>query len=246
MLSGKGCCMAKTHQTIDVSVSLGTSNHPRQIPLVIHPSKQDGVIVINYPGFNGDISGFNDKYKKVANFVSGRCEIGTVVRMGNHYEPMLDYSDSVIDDLAAVMKFCRERSEEFCRAVAPRFYLMGFSSGAGAIAAIAGENKDVEKVLLVAPSGDASRQRVTTSLKKYTGELYAVVGDHDEVVGREAAQIFSAMAPNASINKVHVVPNCDHQFKGETNGYVMSVLPKWAFSNGGKENPDPSEGVKLY
>ena len=238
--------MPKTHETLDLSVSCGTAKHPREIPLIVHPSRQEGIIVINYPGFNGDINGFNDKYKKVANFVSGRCNIGTVVQMGNHYDLALDYSESVIDDLAAVIQFCRQKSQEFCKAETAKFYLMGFSSGASAIAAVAGECKEVAKILLVAPSGDANEQRVKRSLKKYTGELYAVVGENDEIVGPEAASTFSAFAPKASINKTYVVPDCDHQFREERNGYVMSALPAWAFSRSGSGVPDPKQGIKLY
>ncbi len=152
--------MRQVAKTIEASVDCGTKSAPREIPLIIHPSKRDGVIVVNYPGFKGDISGFNDKYKKVADVVSGRCEIGTVVRMGNHYDPSLDYSDSVIDDLAAVIRFCGVNAKAFCRAQDPKFYLMGFSSGASAIAALAGDIASIEKILLVAPSGDARRERV--------------------------------------------------------------------------------------
>ena len=229
-----------------LAVQVGSPSRPREIPIAVHPSKQSGVIVINYPGFMGDIDGFNDKYKKLADFMSGPCAIGTVVRMGNERDPSCNYSESVVDDLASVIRFCSERSTKLCRASTPRIFLVGFSAGASAIAALASEFPSVEKILLVAPSGDAGARRIKESLPKYTGELYAVVGSHDEVVGAGAAEMFSSLAQRATVNRYYVVPDCDHQFRGETNGYIMSALPNWAFSLHGKGQPCQESGIRLY
>ena len=44
-----------------------------------------------------------------------------------------------------------------------------------------------------------------------------------------------------------MIPNCDHQFKGEVNGRIMSQAPFYAFATGDKPAfPDPNGGIKLY
>jgi hypothetical protein len=73
-----------------------------------------------------------------------------------------------------------------------------------------------------------------------------VVGSRDELVGPEAAKTFSALATSAAVNRTYIVPNCDHQFKGEANGYIMSDLPRWAFCAKGEGAPDGKQGIKLY
>lgn len=229
-----------------LAVPVGSPSRPREIPIAVHPSKQGGVIVINYPGFMGDIDGFNDKYKKLADFMSGPCAIGTVVRMGNECDPSRRYSESVVEDLASVIRFCSERSTKLCRSSTPRIFLVGFSAGASAIAALASDFTSVEKILLIAPSGDAGARTIKQNLPKYTGEFYAVVGSQDEVVGASAAETFSSLATRASVNRTLIVPDCDHQFKGEPNGYIMSALPAWAFTRRGEGIPCQESGIKLY
>ena len=37
----------------------------REIGIIVHPSGGAGAVIINYPGFNGHIDGFNNKYRKL-------------------------------------------------------------------------------------------------------------------------------------------------------------------------------------
>ena len=125
--------------------------------------------------------------------------------------------------------------------------LMGFSAGASAIASVSSFYIDIPKILLFAPSGDAGKKPVEEGLKSYWGEVYIVVGERDDVVGPEVGQIFYDLATRASHRELFMIPNCDHQFKGEVNGRIMSQAPFYAFATGDKPAfPDPNSGIKLY
>lgn len=227
--------------TVTVDSKIGS----REIPLAVQRSHERGVIIISYPGVDGSINGYNQKYLKLAAHLAETANIGTVVRLGNHYEPRIDYSHSVIDDLAAVIERCKVNAKRWCGASTPDIFLMGFSAGASAVAAVAGEFPEIKKILLVAPSADADEQRIRSSLAKFQGDLCAAVGSHDIVVGTDAAEQFAALAPNAASKRTFVIPECDHQFRGEINGKILSALPLVAFTNR-LSVPDPVAGIKLY
>ena len=97
----------------------------------------------------------------------------------------------------------------------------------------------------MAPSGDAGKEEVERGLGKFTGEVYIIVGDKDEVVGPQAGQTFYDLATAAKLRKLEVITNCNHQFFGETNGKIMSKAPLWAFV-GDSTFPSPDGGKKLY
>ncbi len=200
---------------------------------------------MNYPGFGGDIAGFNNKYVTLADQIAGPWNIGSVVRLGNHFDPSIDYSESVVDDLRSAIACCEEHSRDWFDADNLTFFLMGFSAGAGAVAALAGEVHNIEKILLAAPSAAASHDRIQRSLARFPGECYSAVGTNDDVVGAHAAHQFSSMAKSTRVNKVHLIENCDHQFRGTRNGRIMASLPLWAFTDRLSE-PDESQGVDLY
>jgi len=214
-----------------------------ELELAIHPLS-NGVIVVNYPGITGDIDGYNHKYSQQADFIQEKG-IGTVVRMGNPIYAKLPYPQGMIDNFRYVIDHCLSHGEELSGKAKPTLYLMGFSAGASTIAAVAGDYPAIEKILLMAPSGDAGKEAVDLSLDKFRGEVYITVGDKDEIVGPEAGQIFYDLAASAKIRKLVIVPNCDHQFRGEINGRIMSKAPLWAFA-GDNSFPSPEGGKKLY
>src|SRR5688572_27584735 len=57
----------------------------------------NGVIVILYPGYRGDIDGFGRKYEKLALFL--QQHVGASLRAGNAEHPHLHYSRSMVNDL---------------------------------------------------------------------------------------------------------------------------------------------------
>ena len=219
------------------------SQKPLELEVAIHPYS-NGIIVVNYPGIPGNIDGYNNKYGQQADFIQEKG-VGTVVRVGNPYFSELPYPEGMIDNFKFVLEHCLANGLKLSGKQDPKLYLMGFSAGASTIAAVAGDYSAVEKILLIAPSGDAGKEEVEKGLGKFTGEVYIAIGDRDELVGTQAGQIFYDLATAARLRKLEIIPNCDHQFRGETNGRIMSKAPLWAFT-GDTSFPSPEGGKKLY
>jgi len=213
------------------------------LELAIHPYS-NGVIVVNYPGITGNIDGYNNKYGKLADFIQEKG-VGTVVRMGNEHFPKLPYPKGMIDNFRYVLDHCLANGKELSDKKDPKLYLMGFSAGASTIAAVSGDYLAVEKILLIAPSGDVEKEAIERGLAKFRGELYVAVGANDEVVGPRAGKIFYDLATAAKLKKLEIIPDCDHQFRGERNGRIMSKAPLWAFADD-VTFPSPNGGIKLY
>lgn len=215
---------------------------PLELDIAIHPN-DSGRIIINYPGAYGDIDGYNQKYKKLAAYIQDK-KLGAVIRSGNDLSAGYTWDT----DLRQMLKYAQEHAKEICGKDDPEIYLMGFSAGASAIAAVAHDYESiVPKVLLFAPSGDTGEQAVRKGLGIYKGEVYIVIGQDDDVVGVDAGKTFYDIASSATHRELKVIPNCDHQFRGETNGRIMSQAPFWAFAQGEKPPfPLPFAGIRLY
>lgn len=217
------------------------------IEVKVHPSTHKKVVVINYPGVYGDIDGFNDKYTKIAGLVAEK--IGTTLRISWAEEtPWEDYERGVAKKLEAVIEDVLTNSQELaeCEPNELGIYLMGVSAWASWVAAVCGKYPQVKKVLLMAPSWDAWKEACTGSLETFTWDVYALVGENDEVVGWKAAHIFAQMAKSAKRVKELTIPNCGHQFRWSKNGQLMSAAPIWAFLKNGEGELDPNDGIIIY
>lgn len=214
-----------------------------KLNVIVHPQSMANAIIVNYPGANGDISGYNNKYDVVAKMLHDKGY--AVIQMGNAQRGWFLYERSVIEDLRAVIQHAVQNAKLISGNDKPDIYLMGFSAGASAVAAVCADFPQVKKVLLMAPSGDANQAAVTQSLANFGGEVYIVVGEDDEVVGKGAAAFFSNLIKRATVNEVRIIPNCDHQFRGTVNGQIMSKAPLWAFA-GDTTFPSPEGGIMLY
>jgi len=157
----------------------------------------------------------------------------------------VDMGVLLMEKLRAVIEYCLTEARLVCGSARPTFYLAGFSAGASMSAAIAHEYPEVTKMLLISPSADISTDVLRDGPAKYRGELYITLGDSDAVVGPKAAQTLADWATKARFTKVVVVPHCDHQFTGETNGRILSKTYLWAF-NDDQTYPSPKGGIKLY
>lgn len=208
----------------------------------VHKSNLD-VIVINYPGYGSRPNGYEDKYTKLADFLVER-EVGSVVRLQNHHFSGFNYPTHLVENLRYVIDSILETPEDFCGSSDPDLYLMGFSAGASAIAAVAHEYDAVKKMLLMAPSSDAGMDKIFEGIGKFTGDLSICVGEKDNVV-KTMPDLINDAAVNASSSQYVKVPDCDHQFKGKQNGMIMSKSPLWAFA-GEKTFPSPEGGKVLY
>lgn len=111
--------------------------------------------------------------------------------------------------------------------------------------AAAASYKEVKKILLLAPATNAGRLLIQKEIAKFRGEVYAVVGEKDNVVGADSAEFFCNLALNAKLRRHVVIPNCDHQFRGTVNGQIFGKAPFWAFA-GDKTFPSLEVGPILY
>ncbi len=223
------------------------NGQPVTMEVKIHPSTHKKIIVINYPGVGGDIDGYSNKYANVAWLVSQK--IGTVVRISWPEEIRWEqYELGVAKKLEATVEEALQNSEElaWCSSDDLEIYLMGFSAGASWTAAVCGKYPQIKKILLMAPSGDAWQEAYESSLNSFTWEVYALVGENDEIVGWRAADIFASMAICASRVRNLIIPDCTHQFKWSINGQIMSAAPIWAFLKNWEGAIDPNDGIILY
>ncbi len=231
--------VAIKHTTLNWKISSSGDFWTYSLDIAIHPYN-NGKILINYPGAGGDIDGYNEKYIKLSNYIVEKG-LAAVVRSGNQYAFGWDMN------LRHVLAYCLSHSKEICGTNNPEIFLMGFSAGAGAIGMIAWEYPEVTKILLMAPAIGVGEDEVKQCLSKFKGQVYIVIGDKDEVVGPDAGKLFLDLSSSASYRELFIIPNCDHQFKGETNGRIMSEAPFYAFSQESKPLfPDPSGGIVLY
>lgn len=210
----------------------------------IHDCHEAHAIIINYPGYQGDIDGYQGKYRTLADLIQ-RKGLGAVIRMGNPCRHGFLYEPSVVAELKATIEYALAHAEDICSSRAPDLYLMGFSAGAGAIAIVAADYPQISKILLLAPSVDAGKTQIENALPRFQGEVSIAVGEYDECVGKEAGDYFLSLAAGAKKKSLVIIPNCDHQFQGMVNGKIMSKSPFWAFA-GDETFPSPEGGTILY
>lgn len=211
------------------------------VELVTHPNTS-GRIIVNVPGALGDIDGYAEKFKKLAHYIQS-AELASVVRTGN------DFLAGFLPDLSlrTALEYAKTHAWEICGKYDPEILLMGFSAGASAIAADAHEYPQVTSILLYAPSGDMPDQMIQNGLQEFNGNVCIVIGENDDVVGPQAGKTFYDLATGAQHRELIYVPSCDHQFRGEANGRIMSEAPFYAFAMDDRPKfPDPTGGIKLY
>ncbi|HEX9110750.1 MAG TPA: hypothetical protein VF845_04685 [Terriglobales bacterium] len=210
----------------------------------IHDCPESNVIIVNCPGYQADIDGYQGKYRILADLIRRRG-LGAVIRMDNQYRYGFLYEKSVVADLKATIDYALANAESICSTREPELYLMGSSAGAGAIAIVAADYPQIKKVLLLAPGVDAGKTAIEEAFGKFRGEVHIAVGENDECVGKEAGEYFLGLATGASKKTLVVIPNCDHQFQGLVNGKIISKAPFWAFADD-QSFPSPEGGVILY
>lgn len=215
-----------------------------QLPAIIHQGQKNGIIIINYPGANGNIDGYNYKYAKIANLITEQ-NLGTVIRLSNERPLGTALETTLQEVLIHAIEYALSISYELTGSNTPQIYLMGTSAGASAIAVIASLYTEIKKILLIAPSLNAGVDGIKHGLQNYLNEVYITVGDDDEHVGLEAASAMIQYAIQASKKELIIIPNCDHHFKGKVNGLILSTAPLWAF-NGDLAYPNSKNGIELY
>lgn len=212
-----------------------------ELDLAIHPFN-NGKIIINVPGADGSINGYNDKYVKIADYLIEN-KIGAVVRIPNISS--LGFGWDI--NLRKTLSYVLGHAKKICGSNKPEIYLMGTSAGAGAIAMTAWEYPEVKKILLTEPAIVFSGEHGVEGIREYKGEVVIVVGKGGYALGKEVGDIFYNYFISASHKEIFEIENCDHSFTGEKNGRILSQAPIYAFKGGEKTKfPNPIEGIKLY
>jgi alpha/beta superfamily hydrolase len=194
----------------------GCRTMPR-VDLAAHPTTCAKLLII-YPGLNATLDGesrhFTEahpfRYRRLAQRMQSE-QIAAVVRVANPACGYYGNGQVAVDRLRRAIDYALEYARALCGDRHPALYVMGFSAGAGAAAALAGDYQP-KAMLLIAPSGDVGPRRIIAGLKEYTGRLVLLVGEKDEVVGRDAARLFDEVSPAARSKQVLLVPDCDHFF----------------------------------
>ncbi|MDF1664184.1 MAG: hypothetical protein P1V97_20615 [Planctomycetota bacterium] len=218
---------------------------PIPLPVEIHPHA-NGRLIINMPGWDGAIDGYQQKYTKLAEFLVEQG-LGAVVRCGNHPVDRVDFEDACKAQIRDLTKTALEKAISICGSPTPELYFMGFSAGASAMAATAQLFPQLKALLLMAPSTDAGYDSMKASLSQFSGAVSVIVGAADLVVGsfpREVAT-WGPEGLSARSRRLVVIPQCDHQFRGARNGQILSQAPLWAFGDL-DPFPHPDAGIILY
>jgi len=209
-----------------------------QLDLCIH-SNPSPHIIINYPGANRDVDGIHGRFKSIAAELQDK-HLAPMVRANNPFIRNVDYPSMLRDNLRFIVDYVLEHAEEICGNLKPTLYLMGHSAGASAIGAIASAYREIEKILLLAPSLDAGKDEIREGLRDYAGEMYIVVGMDDRVILPTESKFLYHVALAASPKKFVALWNCDHDFSGVRNYDLLRKAPLWAFF-GDKEFPDGND-----
>jgi len=215
-------------------VELETAIHP-------HPN---GTIVVSMPGLGAELDGYNNVYGQLADIIR-QNDIGAVVRMDNQECDAERFPFSMLNNFRFLVDYAIQNSVDICDAKNPVIYMMGMSAGGSTVAAVVSEFPDVEKILLLAPFGDANMGIIQKGLVNYKGEMHVATGDRDLMVPPAMAETYIEVALSAKIKKFEVIPDCDHFFTSKQNGMVMSKAPLWAFANE-KTFPSHKGGINLY
>lgn len=190
----------------------------------------------------GEIDGYAGKYKILAHHIQSQ-ELAAVVRTGNDFEGLPPDIN-----LHAAIAYAKEHAWEICGEPNPEILLMGFSAGASAIAAQAHEHPQVTRIILGAPARTLQGIDVRGGMRKFTGEVYILIGDNDTNVQTVSGQTFYDWSTSATYRELFVLSDCDHQFTGEKNGRILSQVPFYALAPIGEKPPfpNPTGGMKLY
>jgi hypothetical protein len=215
------------------------------VHLHIHRANSSAVLIM-YPGADGNIDGYNQKYLKIANLIQSK-NIATVVRLDNKYLclPQLPYCEAMINKLAYAIEYIHDNAERISGRKEIDIYLAGVSAGASAVATILQEFPHVKKVLFIAPASSVGWENIKRGLRGYTGEVYLTAGQNDEIEAFDIARVYHDTCEVAIKKEIEIIPECDHQFRGKENGQILSNAYLWAFS---EENNFPSSdgGIVLY
>jgi len=205
-----------------------------ELELAVHPLLSP-LLVVLFPGSREGLENSALPFDQIAANVQ-EAGLGAVVRCNNPLEIDGEITVLLREHMHRLMEYIRANAKAICGTARPRLAMMGYSSGAGAIAAFAAEYTEVNQILLVAPSLDVGREAIEDGLSAFHGEVHIVIGDSDEIVLPEQARWFFEAAHGAVRKRLVEIACCNHAFSGEYNQALIRHAPLWAFG-GSKEFP---------
>ena len=223
------------------------------IPLTLYPTTT-GVIIINSPGAGESKDGRRGRYVAIAEHLQG-TGIGSVITYSPpradgqspyQWDPYVykgaSWNRIAVESMQHVIDYALGSAEEICGSETPVLYLAGFSAGGSVCGAVASQYSALGKMLLIS-TYDSVGEYFYTGIKSYTGEIYMTYGEQDPMAGF-LAFMMPYIAPVASVIHVQQVGDCDHGFRGMTNGRILSKAYTWAFA-GDTSFPSPEGGLEL-
>lgn len=202
--------------------------HRYRFHMAIHHLNSPTIVGI-FPAATEELPGTTIPYRRIADLLHDE-NVGAVVRCNGPSDPSVDFHHFNDHFVRLFLDYILANAESICGHADPTIYLMGYSSGGSAVAAAVSRYPQVKKVLLLAPSYDSDEERLKTSLRQYTGELYVVAGEKDAVVVPDQVAWFYFHAKRAHKRKCLQVPSCSHSFDGHTQTVLDALL--WAFADG--------------
>ena len=224
-----------------------------EVPITAYPC-ESGVIIVNSPGAGEAKDGGRGRYVKVARHLQERG-VGAMVTYG---PPLPDaqgkfesepysYRDASwnlisVESICHAIDYALENAVELCGSSDPVVHLSGFSAGGSVCGAVAYRYPSVKSLLFMS-AYDSVAEYFYEGIRQFTGEVYLTYGIQDPLAGFMAYFLrFSAPL----LNGLHVrgIPDCDHGFRGDTNGRILSKAYLWAFA-GDTTFPSPEGGIPL-
>jgi hypothetical protein len=133
----------------------------------------------------------------------------------------------LIESLSHTIDWALENAEQLCGSTSPTVFLTGFSSGGPAAGAVAHRYACVQRLLLLL-TYDSVGDPFYEDISEFTGDIYLVYGDQDEMAGY-LARILRTGKFAAKSFLVREAPDCAHRFDGEANTKLITQAFHWTF-----------------
>ena len=208
------------------------------VPVTAYPT-DSGVIVVNSPGSGELKDGRENRWKNLGQHLQER-DLATMVtynaprpdfQVQLEWEPYsyrgTSWNKLLIESLGHTVDWTLENAEQLCGFESPSIYLAGFSSGGSAVGAVAHRYPSVKRLLLISTYdsvGDPFYEGITA----FTGDIYLLYGDQDEMAGY-LARILRTGQFAAKSFLVREAPECGHRFDGDANTKLITQAFHWAF-----------------
>ena len=209
----------------------------RRIRDILKPSvsatifpKTSPVIVVNIPGYNSDMYGYDSLYLNMSHILLKRQNASVILADNKHLRGY-DNQKILLEKGRAILDYVIDHAEEISGSPNPSIYLIGTSAGGSCAAALAWEYPLVRRILLINPSGDIPESTMRNSLSRFSGRVIIANGRCDFYIGPQSGYYLGAMASNAQSIRYLSLPDTEHSFRNAYSRRLVSVLPNLLFAN---------------